>query len=87
LHNTFAALGQAFQPVTGPSVWTGNELAACDDWRFELIDTIRAEIRANLENPAVRGLPYADLDQSNFPLPSFAAIGRIHATSHLRVCH
>ena len=71
----FAAWGEPMKPVTGPSVWTGTELETYDDWRFQLTDAMRAEIRANLDNPAVKALPYGDLTQENFPVPSFAEMG------------
>ena len=60
-------------PVTGPNVWTGAELAGCDDWIFHLTPEHLTEIdsalaRAHAEAPALY-----DVTAGGFPLPTLAA--------------
>lgn len=73
--STFAGSGTPMKPVTGPSVWTGSEIAKDDSWRYALTDAMRAEIRRNLDDPTIRDLAYKDITTDNFPLTSFAAMG------------
>lgn len=72
---TFAAFGSPQQPVTGPSVWTGDEIARDSSWRYQLDDRMRADIRALIDQPDICALPYAEINRKTFPLPCFEGLG------------
>ena len=59
-------------PLTGPSVWTGAELAASGDWIRSFNETHLAEIDAALAN--VRRGPAIGFARDAFPLPRTAAL-------------
>lgn len=60
------------RPVTGPSVWTGAEMAQTESWIFRLTPAHLAEIDAALE--AAHAAPPAlyDVTADDFPLPTLA---------------
>ncbi|MGQ0655363.1 MAG: TauD/TfdA family dioxygenase [Betaproteobacteria bacterium] len=62
-----------YEPVTGPGVWRGSELAARTDWIRGFgaaeIDEIYAAVRAFLAS----GRPLEALSPASFPLPAFGA--------------
>ncbi len=57
------------QPLQGPFVWTGTELAAACDWQFALTAPMVSEIDGALAQVKARGLGWADLRRADFPLP------------------
>jgi len=71
----FAASGMPMQPVTGPSVWTGEEIAQDDSWRYQLSDATRAQLHANLNESQIAAIPFKDITQANFPLDTFVETG------------
>ena len=71
----FAATGSQMQPVTGPSVWNGAELAADDSWLYQLSPQTLAEIKANMQALAGQTIAYDEISSDNFPLPSFVEQG------------
>jgi Taurine catabolism dioxygenase TauD, TfdA family len=60
-------------PLDGPYVWTGDELAAADDWRFRLTPPMLAEIDAALAAVRRRGIGWEGIERADFPLPQTAA--------------
>jgi Taurine catabolism dioxygenase TauD, TfdA family len=61
------------QPVRGPSVWYGRDLADRDDWVYRLSETEIEEIDAAVDVVQQRGLPMRDVTRSEFPLPSLGS--------------
>lgn len=59
-----------FQPVVGPGVWYGPDMAARDDWKHVLSDAERAELRQALVDVHRRGLRMIDVGAGDFPLPT-----------------
>ncbi|MFE1289935.1 TauD/TfdA family dioxygenase [Streptomyces sp. NPDC058751] len=60
-------------PCSGPSVWTGPELARPEQWRTHLSDTELAEIDSALRETRRRDLTLLRLTAADFPLPGLAA--------------
>ena len=56
----------------GPQVWTGDELADADDWRFPLTPTMVAEIDSTLAAVNRRGLGWESMRREDFPLTETA---------------
>jgi TfdA family taurine catabolism dioxygenase TauD len=61
-------------PITGPCVWTGDELAAASDWRFALTPPMLAEIDAAVAGLKRRGLAWDRMECSDFPVPETARL-------------
>jgi Taurine catabolism dioxygenase TauD, TfdA family len=61
-------------PIFGPCVWSGDELAASDDWRFRLTPPMLAEIDAALASVKRRGLTWEMVQRTDFPVPQTAAL-------------
>ena len=61
-------------PLNGPAVWSGEELAAADDWRFRLTPPMLAEIDAALAAVKRRGIGWEGIRRADFPLPQTAAL-------------
>jgi len=59
-------------PLSGPDVWTGDELAGAQDWRFHLTPPMLAEIDAALAAVKRRGLGWAAMRREDFPLSQTA---------------
>ena len=55
-------------PLSGPDVWTGDELAGAQDWRFRLTPSMLAEIDAALAAVKRRGLGWEAVRREDFPL-------------------
>lgn len=60
-------------PITGPSAWTGRELAADDGWVLALDAGEVAEIDTAFRAAKARGLDFASVRAADFPLPRLAA--------------
>ncbi len=63
----------AMQPVVDPAGWTGAELAARDDWKFQLTEADVAEIDAAVAGIEARGIEIKDITVEDFPLPGLDA--------------
>jgi hypothetical protein len=61
-------------PLTGPSVWTGAELAASGDWIRSFTPAHIAEIDAALANLKRLGGPVLGFPKEAFPLPTASAL-------------
>ncbi len=57
------------QPLHGPFVWTGDELATATDWRYELTPAMAAEIDQALGALKRRGIAWSDMHHDDFDLP------------------
>lgn len=62
-----------FEPVTGPCVWKGADLAGSDEWIYRLPAAGIAEIDAALRDVERRSLDVTQIRREDFPLPSLAA--------------
>ena len=60
------------EPVRHPSAWYGKDLAADGSWIVHLTPRHLEEIAAAVASVKARGLPFAALDKSDFPLPTLA---------------
>ncbi len=61
-----------FEPIRGPFVWTGPEMAARTDWIHEFGAPEIAEIEAAVAAVQARGQDILDIRQADFPLPALA---------------
>jgi hypothetical protein len=61
------------QPITGPTVWRGEDLARSTDWIRPFGAAAVAEIDAALRTVQARGLAWGDIAKADFPLPGVAA--------------
>jgi TfdA family taurine catabolism dioxygenase TauD len=59
-------------PLSGPDVWTGDELAEAQDWRFRLTPAMLAEIDAALAALKRRGIGWEAMRREDFPLSQTA---------------
>lgn len=64
----------ARQALVGPSLWSGEELAASRDWRFELTAPMIAELEGALAAVKRRGLAWESLAPGDFAAPQTAAL-------------
>src|SRR5882724_7142953 len=62
------------KPLDGPYVWTGDELAGADDWRFRLTPPMLAEIDAALVDAKRSGIAWEAMQRADFPLPNTAVL-------------
>src|ERR1700733_11500160 len=60
----------AFHRPSGRSVWTAKELAASNDWMFQLPDSALREIDDALARVKTRGTQLEDIKATDFPLRS-----------------
>jgi hypothetical protein len=65
--------GLTGQPMTGPFVWRGDDLARASDWIRPLSAAAIAELDAALRLVQQRGLGWRDVRKKDFPLPGFSA--------------
>jgi hypothetical protein len=61
-------------PVTGPSAWTGAELAADDGWIYRLSAADVAELYGAVAKVRARGLAAFQFGRDDFPLPRLAGL-------------
>ncbi len=59
------------QPLVDPAGWYPDDLAANDDWIYELSETEAAEVRDAVAGVERRRLDIKDIRRENFPLPTF----------------
>jgi len=64
---------QLGKPITGPTVWRGEDLARATDWRRSFSPVAVAEIDAALRAVQRRGLAWPDVGKADFPLPGVSA--------------
>lgn len=57
------------EPLQGPFVWTGDELARSSAWRFTLTPAMTAEIDAAFRRYRRRGADWQAMRREDFPLP------------------
>ncbi|MSQ52052.1 MAG: TauD/TfdA family dioxygenase [Betaproteobacteria bacterium] len=57
-----------------PADWRGPEISQRRDWIHQLSEDQIAEIDSTLRGIKVRGIEIADIDKSNFPLPSMTGV-------------
>jgi len=62
----------SYGPVTGPSLWTAEELAARNDWIVPLETAALDDIATALNGVKSRRLAAEDIGAEDFPLPSMA---------------
>jgi hypothetical protein len=62
------------QPLHGPFVWTGDELATATDWRYELSPAMVAEIDQALHGLKRHGIAWPDICHGDFDLPLTAPL-------------
>lgn len=60
---------EAMEPVIGPAVWMGCDLAGRDDWNLRLTAADIAELDTALAAVARRGIPLRRITVADFPLP------------------
>jgi TfdA family taurine catabolism dioxygenase TauD len=61
------------QPITGPMVWRGEDLARSTEWIRPFSAAAVAEIEAALRSVQGRGLAWRDVRKGDFPLPGVSA--------------
>ena len=61
------------EPITGPAVWRGEDLAGSTDWIRPFSAAALAEIDAALRAVQARGLTWRDVRTADFPLPGLSA--------------
>jgi TfdA family taurine catabolism dioxygenase TauD len=61
------------EPIAGPMVWHGRELAGSTDWIRRLSAGAVDEIDAALRGVQARGLEWRDIRKKDFPLPGVSA--------------
>jgi hypothetical protein len=61
------------EPITGPAVWRGEDLAGSTDWVRPFSAAALAEIDAALRAVQARGLAWRDVRTADFPLPGVSA--------------
>lgn len=60
-------------PVSGPNVWTADEMRLRGDWLYRLSDADIADVDAATAAFIDSGRDLLEIDQESFPLPSFGA--------------
>jgi Taurine catabolism dioxygenase TauD, TfdA family len=71
---TKASMATMRQPLHGPFVWTGDELADASDWRFDLTPAMAEEIDAALTRFKARGGAWPDMRRGDFRIPFTARL-------------
>jgi len=64
---------EPMKPLVDPAGWTASELAASDDWIYELSRAEQDDIRQAVSTIEKRGLSILDITQNNFQLPVLEA--------------
>lgn len=57
------------QPVIDPAGWSSDEVARTDEWIFRMSEAEVAELDRAVADIEARGIPVADVQRSDFPLP------------------
>ncbi len=60
-----------FQPVSGPAVWSADEMRARTDWLYRLTEADIAELEAAEAAFTASGADLLDISRDNFPLRAF----------------
>lgn len=68
-------MDQAIQPIIGPSVWRGAELAERDDWIFQVDAATLADLEGAVADARARGEDSATMDIDQYTLAGMAEIG------------
>lgn len=55
------------EPLVDPAGWTADELAASDDWIYELSEAEQADICKAVSHIEREGVPILDITRENFP--------------------
>src|SRR6266404_7074423 len=71
---TKASMAAMRQPLHGPFVWAGDELADASDWRFDLTPAMAEEIDAALTRFKARGGAWPDMRRVDFRIPLTARL-------------
>ena len=61
------------QPLVEPAGWTARDLAANDDWIYQLSGVEVDEVRRSVAAVQRAGLGFLDVTRENLPLPKFDA--------------
>ena len=68
------------QPITGPMVWRGEDLARATDWIHTITAAEVEELDGALRAVQRRGLDWRNMTRDDFPIPRFsrslAEVGR-----------
>ena len=64
---------EPMKPVIDPAEWTGSDLAASDDWQYELTAGEIAELDDAVAGVEARSLQIKDITPADFPLPKLNA--------------
>ena len=67
-----ATMAAMRQPLHGPFVWTGDELAHATDWQFNLTPVMADEIDAALVAFKRRGIAWPEMRRGHFEIPRTA---------------
>ena len=62
------------QPISGPAVWTGDEMGRSKDWIHQLTDREADELEAAAEDTVSRGLPLMVIGRDDFVLPTLGPV-------------
>jgi hypothetical protein len=62
------------EPVEGPFVWKGADMAERDDWKYELTDDETQELDAAAEYAEATGKPIEQITKDDFPLEQYAKV-------------
>ena len=69
-----ATQAAAIRPVTGPTVWRGDELKQREDWIHHFNPREVGEVEAALRDVQQRGLSLLEITREDFPLPSLEPV-------------
>lgn len=61
------------EPIEGPFVWNGADMAQTDEWKYPLADQHVAELEAAAVHAEATGKPIEDLTRDDFPLGTYRA--------------
>ena len=62
------------EPIENASAWTADDLERDQSWKFSFSDQHRAELDKALQQVNEGGLPFAEIQKEDFPLPSLSSI-------------
>ncbi len=68
------ATARPLQPVEGPAVWRGGDMANTDEWIHHLSAEDIGELDAALRQTQERGLAIIDVGREDFPLPTLGPV-------------
>jgi len=63
----------AMRPLVDPAGWTARDLAANDDWIYQLSEAEVDEVRRSVAAVQRARLGFLDVTRENLPLPKFDA--------------